>query len=154
MTRLPTKNIIRDLGVVFLSVIIAILLLRANIVQTILLQTRGIELISSFIAGIFFTNVFTAAPATVVLAQLASSNSLFLVAFVGSLGALLGDFIMFRFIKDALADDIMYLLGKAGHYRFFSIFHTRLFRSLMPFIGGLIIASPLPDALGLALLLW
>ncbi len=100
----------------------------------------------------FFVSVFTVAPATVVLAEIAQSNSIFLVAFFGGIGALVGDLVIFRFIKDRLADDFLYLIKKSKFGRWVSIFHLRLFRWLVPLVGALIVASPLPDELGLTMM--
>ena len=56
------------------------------------------------------------------------------------------------FVRDRLGEDFAYLIKRTGTPRFFKIFHRKTFRSVLPFIGGLIIASPLPDELGLTLL--
>jgi hypothetical protein len=63
-----------------------------------------------------------------------------------------GDYIIFVFIRDRISDDVAYFLARTGTPRFFKLFHRKAFRRLLPFVGGLIIASPLPDELGLALL--
>lgn len=139
-----------DVGIVVLSIFVAVLLAQTGALQTILTATRELELIGSFIAGIFFTSIFTTAPAVVVLGQIAQANSPLLVAVFGGLGALLGDFIIFRFVKDRLSEDILTLIGERRRIR--AIFRRRFFRYLTMFLGALIIASPLPDELGLALL--
>ena len=36
--------------------------------------------------------------------------------------------------------------------RFFAVFHRRMFRWVLPFVGALIIASPFPDEIGLGLM--
>ncbi len=150
-SRLPVKNLILDLSIIFLSIIVAIILVRTHALEGILATTKNFAFLSSFIAGIFFTNVFTTAPAMVALGEISASSSAASVALFGALGAVCGDFLIFRFIKNTFADDVLYVVQHAGHGRLFSLFRTRIFRSLIPFIGGLIIASPLPDELGLAL---
>lgn len=155
---IPRHSFIHDIGIVVLSIFIAVLLAKTGALQSILTATRELELIGSFIAGIFFTSIFTTAPAVVVLGQIAQANSPLLVAVFGGLGALLGDFIIFRFVKDRLSEDILTLIGDDStgssqrRRRIRAIFHRRLFRYLTMFLGALIIASPLPDELGLALL--
>lgn len=143
-------NIAHDIGIIVLSIFIAVLLAKTGVLQSILTATRELELIGSFIAGIFFTSIFTTAPAVVVLGQIAQANSPLLVAISGGLGALLGDFIIFRFVKDRLSEDLLLFIGERRRVR--AIFHRRFFRYLTMFLGALIIASPLPDELGLALL--
>lgn len=144
--------IMRDLGIVALSVVIAVILAKTEILKTFLVATQETKILGSFFSGMFFTSVFTTAPATVVLAELAQSNSVFLVALFGALGAMLGDLVIFGFIKDYLAEDILHLLRGSGYERFSVILKLKLFRWFIPFIGALIIASPLPDELGLVML--
>ena len=123
-----------------------------QLVQQALEATGDGILFASFIAGMFFTSVVTTAPAIAVLGELALEGNLLLVALAGGAGAVIGDYIIFAFVRDRVGDDIAYLLARTGTPRFFKLFHRRTFRWMLPFIGGLIIASPLPDELGLALL--
>ncbi len=142
----------RDLGIIILSIVIAIILVKTGALKSLLTSTQELKFIGSFVAGIFFVSVFTAAPATVVLAEIAQSNSVFWVAFFGGAGALIGDLVIFRFIKDRLSTDFLYLIKKSKSERLLSIFRLKLFRWLIPFIGALIVASPLPDELGLTMM--
>lgn len=144
--------LIRDLAVIVFSVVLAIVLAKTGILKNILTATQELKFIGSFAAGAFFASVFTAAPATVVLGKIAQTNSVFLVAFWGGLGALVGDLIIFRFLKDNLAKDIFYLVNKVKTKRLAAIFKLRLFYWLLPLLGALVIASPLPDELGLLLM--
>lgn len=142
----------RDLAIIAFSIIIAVIMVKTGVLKSLLVSTQEIKLIGSFIAGIFFVSVFSAAPATVVLAEIAQSNSAFWVAFFGGIGALVGDLVIFRFIKDGLAEDFYHLIKRTRSERLVSIFKLRLFRWVIPFTGALIVASPLPDELGLALM--
>src|SRR3989344_6815522 len=124
-TQNEKNNIMRDLGVVALSIVVAI---------------------------IFFVSIFTAAPAGVVLFEIAAANSIWEVALFGGIGALIGDLLIFRFIKDSLSRDVRWLIHKTRQERLVSIFHLKMFRWIVPFIGALIVASPLPDEIGLAMM--
>lgn len=146
------NNLIRDLAIVILSIFIAIILAKTGALENIITSTQEMRFIGSFIAGILFVSVFTAAPATVALGEIAQSNSVIVVAIIGGLGALLGDLIIFRFVKDKLSEDLLYLLRTPGSERLTSIFKMRIFQWLVPFMGALIIASPLPDEIGVAML--
>lgn len=142
----------RDAGIVLLSIIIAVILYKTKILEGVLTSTKEIELIGSFIAGMFFTSIFTSALATVALAEIAQANSVVLTAILGGAGALLGDYIIFRFVKDNLSKDVVFLLQQVRHKRLIHIFHLRFFRWFIAFLGAIVIASPLPDELGLAML--
>ncbi|MFZ3020158.1 MAG: hypothetical protein WA051_01395 [Minisyncoccia bacterium] len=107
--------------------------------------------IGSFFAGIFFTSAFTLAPAAAILGVLVTKVSPWTVAVFGAMGAVVGDLIIFSFVKDKFADDLVHLIGP-NKKKFIHLIHMRLFRWLTPFIGALIIASPLPDEFGMFLL--
>src|SRR3989344_2764118 len=146
------NNLVRDLGVIVLSILIAIILGKTGILESILVSTQGARFIGSFIAGIFFVSVFTAAPATVALGEIAQSNSVITVAILGGLGALIGDLIIFRFVKDRVSEHFDYLIKISRSERLLSIFKLKLFRWIVPLVGALVIASPLPDEIGVAML--
>lgn len=143
---------IRDLAIIALSILVAIILAKTGALENIITSTRELKYAGSFIAGILFVSVFTAAPATVALGEIAQSNSAILVAIVGGLGALVGDLIIFRFVKNRVSEDFSYLVKISKSERIVSVFKLKLFRWLIPFIGALIVASPLPDEVGLAML--
>ena len=146
------NNLMKDLAIIGLSVIIAVLMVKTGALKSLLVSTQEIKFIGSFIAGIFFVSIFSAAPATVVLAEIAQSNSVFWVAFFGGVGALVGDLVIFRFIKDGLAEDFYHLVRKTKSERLTAIFKLKLFKWLVPFLGALVVASPLPDELGLMMM--
>ena len=146
------NNFVRDLAIIMLSILIAIILAKTGALQDLITSTQEVRFIGSFIAGILFVSVFTAAPATVALGEIAQSNSIITVAIIGGLGALIGDLLIFRFVRDKVSRDFSYLVKISRSERLFSIFKLKLFRWLIPFVGALIVASPFPDEVGLAML--
>ncbi|MEK7077263.1 MAG: hypothetical protein AAB967_03470 [Patescibacteria group bacterium] len=145
-------HIIRDIAIIALGILFVVFLERWGLIERFLESVEAFSPLVSFVAGIFFTSVFTVAFATVIFAELARDHSLILTAIFGGAGALLGDYIIFRFVRDTLLEDIRGLLAISHADRFAEIFQLQLFRFLAPFFGALIIASPLPDELGVALL--
>ncbi len=106
----------------------------------------------SFLVGTFFTYGFTTGPAIAVFLILGKTQNIFIAAMFGGLGALLGDLIIFKLIRNCFDDEIK-LLEKERAIRF--IDHKtpkKLKHYLAPFIGGLIIASPLPDEIGVSII--
>ena len=140
----------RDIGTVIISVFVAIFIVESGIMHEILQSTES-HIIGSFIAGIFFTSVFTTALSIVVLGEIAAGNSIFITALFGAAGALVGDLIIFRFVRDRLSEDLMEFIKK-GHPKLRALFYSRAYRRFLPFLGALVIASPLPDELGLVML--
>lgn len=146
------KNLFRDIGLILLSIVVSFIMIKINLLGGLLTATHEIKYLSSFIAGLFFTSIFTTAPAIVALGEMAQSNSVIVVAIFGALGALIGDLMIFRFVKCDLMGDISYLLKKTHFKRIASIPRLHLFRWVVMFLGAAIIASPLPDELGIAMM--
>jgi hypothetical protein len=144
---------VKDLGIIALSVVLAVILVRTDALVGLLTRTEELEVWGSFITGIFFTSVFTTAPAIVTLGEIAQAYPIFLTALAGASGAVVGDLIIFRFVRERFADHLMEVVGmQGGRRRFKHLLKLRSFRWLTFLVGGLIIASPLPDELGVALL--
>ena len=145
--------ILRDIVILILGVLVAVVLVRTEVVIGVLTSTKGLEMLGSFVAGMFFTSIFTTAPAIVTLGEIARANSVILTAILGGMGAVVGDLIIFRFVRDRLSEHLLELFKYRGAgNRFKVLLKLRYFRWLTYFIGGLIIASPLPDELGVSLL--
>lgn len=146
------NNLKTDAAIVVISVIVAVILVKTGAIKGLLAAAQGMEIWGSLIAGVFFVSGFTVAPATVVLASIAQTHSALTVAALGGLGALFGDLVIFSFIKDRLAGDLEALLEKTHPTRLLHVFHLRFFRWLLPFFGALIIASPLPNEIGITIM--
>lgn len=146
------NHLIVDFIFIIVSIVVAAILARNGVLENIVNSTIELEIIGSLIAGIFFTSIFTVAPAAVVLVGFAQNYNPLAVAVLGGLGALIGDFVIFYFTRENLSKDISYLGTHTGLKKFTAVFKLKLFRRILPFIGALIIASPLPDEPGLALM--
>lgn len=142
----------RDFLIVLFSVILAIVGVQIGILEHLTLFADGAEILGSFIAGLFFTSAFTIAPAAVVLGEISTHVSPYTVAFYGAIGAMIGDLVLFLFIRDVFADDLLQAVKLSPLKKILSLSRFGIVRFLMPFIGALIIASPLPDEFGVALL--
>jgi hypothetical protein len=146
------RRIYVDLGVLLASIIAAVLIVETGVVSAILERAQADTAMASFIAGLFFTSIVTTAPAMAVLGELGLQGNLFVVAVFGGLGAVIGDYLIFAFVRDRVSDDITHLMTHKTLGRYRALLRRRTFKRVLPFIGGFIIASPLPDELGLALL--
>ena len=146
------RHAIHMLTALVTSVVCAALIIYSGVVHTLIISTANFAYVGSFIAGLFFTSILTTAPATAVLGALSLEVPLWSIALFGAVGAVCGDYVLFWLIRDQISKDVEYLVLHSGLKRFQALFKTRLFHRLLPFVGALIIASPLPDELGLALL--
>lgn len=142
----------RNLFLIAVSVYAAIELYRTGAIEAWILAAMPHIVPGSFIAGIGFTSLFTLAPASVVLIEIAHVSSPLLVALIGAAGAVLGDIFLFMFVRDSVSEGAQMLLNKPMRRRLRYLLHHRLLHWVLPITGAIIIASPLPDELGLALM--
>lgn len=150
-TQQARRELIKDLILIGIGVCIAFALVTTGVLDTIV-GILGNGAFSSFIAGIFFTSAFTIAPASLALAHISLETPVHIVALWGALGALCGDLILFFFIRDKFTDDLKRSFKPSFAKHIMSSFHFGFLKWLSPILGAVIIASPLPDEFGLALM--
>lgn len=108
--------------------------------------------LSSFTLGILYVYGFTAALSTGALLAIAEQQNIFITGIIAGLGALMGDLIIFKFVRGTFNEELKQL----GKIRFmkkarkFLKEHATLNRAV-PLIAYIIIASPLPDEIGVSL---
>lgn len=106
----------------------------------------------AFVAGILFVCSFTVAIGVVALVALSHSLNPVILAIVAGAGAVIGNFFIFRFIKDDILEDIVPLFKKIEGNHLTKLLHTKYFQWSLPVIGALLIISPLPDEVGISLM--
>lgn len=121
-------------------------------VQELVRSIGNLGYFGAFITGGFFVSVFTVAPASAVLFYLAKILNPFGVALLGGAGAVIGDYIIFRFLKDRVFEELMPAFQKMGGTYITDLLQTPYFSWLLPIIGAIIIASPFPDELGVGMM--
>ncbi len=142
-----------DFLILLASIILAVFLVKTGALSQLLISTGHGQFVGSFVAGLFFTSIFTTAPAIVALGQIAALHTVILTAFFGAIGATLGDIVIFRFVRDRFSEHLTEVIAhNSAAKRIGAIFRRRSFRWFTFFVGGAIIASPLPDELGVGLL--
>lgn len=152
--KLSENHILNDIGIIVLSVLIAVLLIETGVLAELLVSTGGMGVLGAFIAGMFFTSIFTTAPAIAALGEVSLVQGVFATALIGAMGSVVGDLIIFRFVRDRFSEHIEEILSRKKNRlrRFHLLFKRRFFRWGTFFVGGFILASPFPDELGIALL--
>lgn len=141
-----------NLTLLILSLLVAYILLRNGLLHPFVEYMGELGYFGVFIAGLFFVSTFTIAPAAAVLFVFAGALNPFLVAVIGGAGAMIGDYVAMRFIREGLVEELSPILRALHLYRRINILHTKYFAWLAPVIGAAIIASPFPDEAGLILL--
>ena len=146
------KHLEKDFLTLAIGITVAYVLVRAGAMNYLLAFAETMPVLTSFIIGLFFTSVFTVAPASVALAVLATRLPALDVAFWGACGAVIVDYILYTFIRYDVSRDIAGALRKSLRHRLISLSHFGFTRWVVAFLGAAIIASPLPDELAIALL--
>lgn len=105
-----------------------------------------------FIAGLFYAYGFTAAPATAILLILAKEQNIIFAGLIAGLGALFSDLILFKFIRHSFVDEIKRLSQQKLFIYLKSRTSFLIQKYFLPVLGAILIASPLPDEIGISLL--
>lgn len=143
----------KNLTIVFFSVVLAVILSRIEVFHSLLLHLGGFGYIGAFIAGMFFVSTFTVATSALILLILAEALSPLEIGLIAGLGAVVGDLLIFRLVKDNLAreiEDIYNHIDRKKHLK--KVFHSKYFSWTLPVVGAVMIASPLPDEMGISLM--
>ena len=143
--------LLHDVLIIVTSITVAVILVQTESLVRILGSTQEFKLFGSLVAGLFFTSIFTTAPAIVTLGEIARIHAIVPTALFGAVGAVIGDLVIFRFVRDKFSEHLVELVGHRNiGRRIHTLFKRRLFRWVSLFVGGFIIASPLPDELGIS----
>lgn len=137
------------------GIAVAIILSQTPQFHSSIISLAGLSYIGALILGIFFVSTFTVATSIIALVYLSEALNPLYIAFFAGTGALIGDYLIFRFVRNSLTSELQALLDKIPYFRrhhLTKLIHHKHLAWFMPFIGALIIASPFPDEVGVSLL--
>lgn len=143
----------KNLTFFVVSLVVAFFVLRDETLHSYLLHLGSLGYIGAFLAGALFVSTFTVTTGAVILLVLAETLSPLEIGVIAGLGAVLGDLLIFRFVRDDLEKEVKLIYNKIDsdhHLR--KLFHTKYFAWTLPVFGAAIIASPLPDEMGVSLM--
>ena len=156
-----------NLIILIISIIIAYYILKFKPISSSIDGLSYFGYVASLILGMLFAYALTAIPATAALYNLGQSLNPLIIAFIGAFGSMIADYLIFRFVRDKLMNEIKLLseeinqLTKPVSNLVFpekikviiwkKISRSRIWKTLVPVLAGFIIASPLPDELGVAI---
>lgn len=143
----------KNLTIFASSLLFALILSRFEAFHAFLLSLGSLGYLGAFIAGILFVSTFTVATGAVILLVLAERLSPLEIGVIAGLGAVIGDFTIFRLIKNNLMQELTAIYDHIdGNHHFTKVLHSQYFSWTLPVIGAIIIASPLPDEVGVSLM--
>ncbi len=154
---MPTANTekhpIAHLPLFLLGIAVAVVIARSHVAVQLAGYSQLAAALVALVTGVLYSSVFTIATATVVFVQLAAAGvSIPLLALCGGIGGMFADLSMFQIIRSTVLDDVMRYAQRHTQGLFSRFTHFHWFRLLMVVVGALIIATPLPDEIGLALM--
>lgn len=135
-----------------LSVVGFVLVLDTAVVQGLLLAIEEAGPIGIFLTGILFVSFFTAAPATIILVNIAHYHNPVYIALIAGLGSVFGDWLILQFFEEQIGYELKPLAKKYGIMPIIRQMRTKRFRPMAVIIAMFLIATPSPDEAGLALL--
>jgi len=111
-----------------------------------------VRFLAEFVAGLFYTSFITSPIAVAMLIVLATDSNPITLALLAGAGSVAGDLIIIKIFRKELSKDI----NLATHQLHIDIVN-KILRKLKldfitPLLGAIIVASPLPDELGLMML--
>jgi uncharacterized membrane protein YdjX (TVP38/TMEM64 family) len=146
------KHVYTNISLVTIGIILATLLSQFEPLHVFLYSIGGFGYIGAFVGGMLFVSTFTVATGALILSILARTLTPWEVSIIAGIGAVIGDITIFGIVKDGLLGEMLDIYNRVGGKHITKLFHTRYFRWSLPVIGAIIIASPLPDELGVTLM--
>lgn len=105
-----------------------------------------------FISGILYVFSFTAPIATALILIFSINKNIILLGLIAGIGSLVGDLIIFHFIRISFADEIEELSNHKLSIFTLKKIPQRYQKYLAYIIGAFFIATPLPDEIGVTVL--
>lgn len=136
-----------------LSFILALFLIQNQYFRNLLVHLNNYGYIGAFFGGMLFVSTFTVSIGTVILLLLSSTINPIEIGIIAGIGAVIGDLSIFHLIRSkGFIDEIKHFFQYFGGDKISHLIHTKYFSWTLPVLGALIIASPLPDELGVSLM--
>lgn len=143
----------KNLTYLAISFIIGIVLIRNELFHNFLITIGDLGYVGAFIGGALFVSTFTISIGAIVLALLAKSLHPLEIGVIAGCGAVFSDFVIFHFIRSKeLISEVKHFFDYFGGDKITHLLHSKYFSWTLPVIGAIIIASPLPDELGVGLM--
>ena len=145
------KKIAIDILIIFFSIGATYLMSKYHLVYK-LEHVITSEYILAFMAGMLFISFFTVIPASFILINLIGNNDPIVIALIAGMGAVIGDLLIFIFVKDRFSHSIFDFINFKKDNWLDKLKENKAIKILLPVIGAAIIASPFPDEIGVSLM--
>lgn len=146
------KKLIFKTTIFILSLSFAWWLIKSGILHGLVETVLPLKFISEIVAGILYTSFLTSPISVAMLVVLARENNPVMTALLAGAGAAFADILMLKFFRGQLSSNLNQASKQLGLKRFNSILQKLHLGFMVPLAGAIIVASPLPDELGLIML--
>ena len=148
-----SKHHYNNISLLIVGLVSAFIISRLPFFAIIIKDIGSFGLFGAFLSGMLFASTFTVATGGLLLISLANTLNPFGLVLASACGAVFADLLIFYFVKDNVTAEITPVYEKfLRHHHLKKILHTRYFAWTMPVLGAFIMASPLPDELGVSLM--
>ena len=154
LKRAPKRTFGKYPNTMLLAVSLVLLILGADstIVHMIIAQVGSFGYFGAVLTGAFSVSLFTVVPAYLVLIHLSQEFNPIAIALFGAVGGMLGDVMLFRFVRNGLYREWRPMIVRASRSMVGRALRSPRLRWLSPVLGAAIIVSPLPDEFGVGLM--
>ncbi|MEK7497759.1 MAG: hypothetical protein AAB656_02485 [Patescibacteria group bacterium] len=133
--------------------IILVIFLSKNLAFSNMISSIGnLRFLGAIIGGALFVCTFTISFGALILFELAKSVSPLEIGIFAAIGAVFTDFVVFKFVKNNLTDEVKDLYEQVSGHHIRKMIHSGFFSWALPVLGAVIMASPLPDEIGISLM--
>lgn len=137
---------------VIVCLVVFILLLDTSLMHAFFDLVRRLGYLGVFLSGVIFVSLFTAVPAVILILSFSGLNPL-TVGAVAGLGAMVGDFLILKYLQEQVAYELKPIALRLGIPQAIGYLQGRKATlGIVRLLGAAIIASPLPDEIGIGLL--
>lgn len=142
----------KNTSFLILSLILFVFFIDSPIIQNFIKGIGALGYFGAFICGVLFVSIFTVAPSIAILFDISTHLNPWLITFIASIGVVVGNFIIFKFLKDRIFEELHPVFLKIEGTFLKKIFRSPFFVWLLPILGAILIATPLADEVGITLL--
>lgn len=135
-----------------LALVLFVLLIDSALVVSVIHTIDEFGYVSGLLAGALSVSFFTAAPALVLLVDLAQFSDPLLLAVLVALGSVVGDWLIIKFFEERIFTELGPAIEKLKLRRIKRALERPYGKWVLVLIGAVFVSSPLPDEVGLALM--
>jgi len=146
------KKLVLKAFIFILSLSFAWYLIKSGTLDTLVHSLLPIRFLAEFVAGLFYTSFLTSPIAVAMLIILATDSNPIILAFMAGAGSVAGDLIIVKLFRKDLSQDINLATHQLHIDRVNKILRKLKLDFVTTILGAIIVASPLPDELGLMML--